>query len=111
MPIFSWSALVFGSMRSDTTGSMNLMTSSTIGLLFVAESVGSQGVLQSDGRGDFSGKDFLDLFALVGLETDDAAEALFLAGRGIVDISAGFDGAGIDAEEGQLRRRTGRSGV
>ena len=80
---------------------MNLMISSTIGLLFVAESIGSQGVLESDSRGDLAGEDFLDLFALVGLEADDAAEALFLAGRGIVDIGTGFDGAGIDAEEGQ----------
>jgi hypothetical protein len=70
-------------------------------MLFVAESIGSQSVLESDGGGDLSGEDFLDLFALVGLEADDAAEALFLARRRIVYISAGFDGSGIDAEECQ----------
>ena len=62
------------------------MTSRMIGFVFVAERVRGQGVLESDGCGDLAGKDFFDLFALVGLEAHDAAEALFFAGSGVIDI-------------------------
>ncbi len=59
-------------------------------------------VFESDRSCDLACKDLFDLFALVSLKADDAAEALFLACCSIVNISSCFDRSGVDAEEGQL---------
>ena len=76
MPIFSWSALVFGSMATEMTGSGKIMRSRMIGVLGIAERVAGGHVLQAHGRGDVAGADFLDLLALVGVHLQQAADAL-----------------------------------
>ena len=78
MPIFSWSALVFGSTATEITGSGNSMDSSTIGMLFVADRVAGRDILQTDGGADVARQNFVDLFALVGVHLQQTADALRL---------------------------------
>ncbi len=78
VPSFSWSALVFGSMAIEITGSGNSIDSRTIGWSS-SQSVSPVVVSRKpDGRGDVAGVDFLDLLALVGVHLQQAADALFL---------------------------------
>ena len=52
MPIFSWSALVFGSIAIAMTGSGKIMRSSVMTLSVRAQRVAGRDVLQADRRGD-----------------------------------------------------------
>ena len=56
---------------------------------------------EADGGGDFTREHFLYFFALVSLETHDAADSLFRAGRRVVYVRTGGECAGIHAEEGE----------
>ena len=68
--------LVFGSIASEMTGSGKSIDSSTIG--FFSSQIVSPVVtlLQADRRGDVARVDFLDLFALVGVHLQQAADPL-----------------------------------
>ena len=82
-PSFSWSALVFGSMASEITGSGKSIDSSRTGF-FSSLSVSPVVTdLEADGGGDVAGVDFLDLLALVGVHLQQAADALGLALGGV----------------------------
>ena len=74
-----------------------------------AQRVAGGDVLQADRGGDVAGADFLDLFALVGVHLQHAADALLLALDRVVHGVAGVQHARVDAEERQRSRRTGRS--
>ncbi len=55
MPIFSWSALVFGSTAIAMTGSGKIMRSSVITWSSGAQRVAGGDVFQTDRRGDVAG--------------------------------------------------------
>ena len=46
------------------------------GMLQVRERVAGEGLAQAHGGGDVAGRDLLDLLAMVGVQLDDAADAL-----------------------------------
>ena len=120
MPIFSWSALVFGSTATWITGSGKIIFSSVIIVVRIAQRVAGRRFLQADRRGDVAGADFLDVLALVRVHLQDAADALLAALDRVVDRVARIDDARIHAEEHELadervghdlereRRRTAR---
>jgi hypothetical protein len=62
MPIFSWSALVFGSTACEITGSGNTMRSSITMAVGVAQGFARGHVLQAHAGGDVAGADFVDFF-------------------------------------------------
>ena len=62
----------------------------------------------ADGRGDVARADRVDVFAVVGVHAQDAADALFLPAARVVDVLPLFEHAGIDAEVGQVAVRVGR---
>ena len=101
-PSFSWSALVFGSMASEMTGSGKSIDSSSTG--FFSSQIVSPVVdaLEPDRRGDVAGVDLLDFLTLVGVHLQEAADALVLALGGVVDRRAGRHHARVDADERQL---------
>ena len=76
MPIFSWSAFVFGSMATAMTGSGKFIASRIDRVRLVADRVARLHVLQAHGRRDVAGPDLLDLLALVGVHLEEAADAL-----------------------------------
>ena len=76
MPIFSWSALVFGSTATWITGSGKIIFSSVITFVRIAQRVAGRRFLQADGRRDVARAHFLDLLALVRVHLQDAAEPL-----------------------------------
>src|SRR3989344_1526731 len=78
MPIFSWSALVFGSIRKEITGSENE------GISFVREGMRGFSILKTNGSGYFSREYFLYLFSLVCLQAYDATKSLLLESCGVV---------------------------
>ena len=101
-PSFSWSALVFGSIASEITGSGKSIDSSRIGFFSSQQRVAGGHRLEADGGGDVAGVDFLDLLTLVGVHLQEAADALGLALGGVEHRGAGGQRARIDAEEGEL---------
>ena len=70
--------------------------------LFVAQGVAGGSVLQAHQGHDVTGACPLDVFTLVGVHLQDAADAFLLAGVGVVHAGAGLQAAGVDAEEGQV---------
>ena len=79
MPIFSWSALVFGSTAIEMTGSGKIMRSSV--MTWSCEHSVSPVVtsFRPTAAAMSPAQHFLDLFALVGVHLQDAADALLLA--------------------------------
>ena len=76
LPSFSWSDFVFGSMATWMTGSGNSMRSSTIGSLR-SQSVSPVVVFLKPTTGDdVAGHGHVEVFALVGVHQQDAADAL-----------------------------------
>ena len=63
------------------TGSGKIIFSRMIGVLLVAERVAGARVLEADGRVDVARVGLGELFALVGVHAQDAADALALAAR------------------------------
>jgi hypothetical protein len=81
-PILSWSALVFGSIAMEITGSGKVIRSSTMGC-FSSQRVSPVRESRSPlHRGDDAGEDVLDVFALVGVHEQQAADALVLVAGG-----------------------------
>ena len=76
MPIFSWSALVFGSTATVDHRLREVHLLERDDLVRVAQRVAGGRFLQADRRGDVAGAHFLDLLALVGVHLQDAADAL-----------------------------------
>ena len=69
-------------------------------LVGIAQRIAGAGLLQAGQRDDVAGKGFLDVFAVVRMHQQHAADALLaLAGR-IHDAGAARERAGIDAAEG-----------
>src|SRR5581483_279120 len=74
-------------------------------LLLVAERVARARVLQTDGRVDVARVGFRQLFTLVRVHTEDAADALALTARRVRDHRARRDRPRVDAEERQVAVR------
>ena len=72
------------------------------GVVDIAEGVAGVGLLEADRGGDVAGSDLVDLLARVGVELDDATDALPLVLARVVDVGAGLELAAVDTEEGQL---------
>ena len=70
--------------------------------IFIAQRVAGGDVLDADDRRDVAGVTGVDVLALVGLDLDQAADALALVGARIVNRVALCQLAGIDAEEDEL---------
>jgi hypothetical protein len=66
-----------------------------------AQRVAGGDVLQAHRGGDVAGAHFLDLFAVVGVHLQDAADALLLDLTGLYTCVADVERARVDAEEGQ----------
>ena len=98
----SWSAFVFGSILTSMTGSGKVIDSRITGWLRIGQGVTGEGVLEPDGRGDVAGVDGVDLFAVVGVHLEDAADPLLLALGRVEDVRAGLERARVDPEEGEL---------
>src|SRR5512132_3025788 len=86
--------------------------------LVVAERVARARVAHADGGVDVPRVADVDLFTLVGVHAEDAAEALALAARGVHHRLAALGRAGVDAEEGEIAEgivhhleREGREGL
>ena len=71
-------------------------------MIRVAQGVAGEGVLESDRGGDVAGVDGLDLFAVIGVHLEDAADPLLLALGGVEHVRAGLERARVDPEVGQL---------
>jgi hypothetical protein len=71
-------------------------------LVFAAQRVARDHILEAHCSGDVAGADFLDVGALAGMHLQQAADALALALGGQVDLVAGLQHAGIHAEEGEV---------
>ena len=80
MPSLSWSPFVFGSIACEMTGSGNVIDSSMIGDLLVAERVAGARVGQPDRRRDVARADRIDVFAMVGVHPQNAPDAFFAPG-------------------------------
>ena len=71
-------------------------------VILVAKRIAGGDVLDADDGGDVAGVTGIDVLALVGLNLDEAADALALVGARIVNGVALGERAGIDAEEDEL---------
>ena len=98
----SWSAFVLGSMATSMTGSGNVDRLEDDGVVRVRERVARVRLAQADGGSDVARGDLVDLLAMVGMQLDDAADALLAILRGVVDVRARAQPPAVDAEEGQL---------
>src|SRR4029077_5735743 len=71
-------------------------------LAFVAQRVAGIYALQPHARADVARIDFFNLFALVGGDLEQAADALAGALSGVVDIAAGLEDAGVHTNVGNV---------
>ena len=78
-----------------------------IGLAAIAQRVAGGGVLEAEAGDDVAGHGDVEVFALVGVHQQDAAEALAALLGGVVDLVALVDLAAVDPEVGQLAERVG----
>ena len=83
VPSFSWSTFVLGSIAWKMTGSGNVIDLEDDRLLLVAERVAGAGVAHADRRRDVARADRVDVFAMVGVHPQDAADALLAALRAL----------------------------
>ena len=89
-PIFSWSALVFGSTATEMTG-IGMVIFSSVMTFSRSHSVSPViDVLETHGRGDVAGAHFLDLAALVGVHLQQTPDAFFLVLVGTNTVSPEF---------------------
>ena len=109
MPIFSWSALVFGSTATLDDGIREGHGFKGDRGLLVAQGVTVDTFVQTDERVDVAGFGGVDRVLLVGVHLEDLADALLLALGGVEHVVAGLDGTGVDAHEHELAvERVGR---
>ena len=73
----------------------------------VAQRVAGGGVLEAEAGDDVAGHGHVEVFALVGVHQQDAAEALASLLGGVVDLVALVDLARVHPEVGQLAERVG----
>src|ERR1700722_5178288 len=99
-PSFSWSAFDFGSIALSLAGSGNSIFSGITGFAGGARRAPGGGFLEAGQGDDVAGKGFLDVFAVVGVHQQHAADALLAVARRIDDAGARAKRAGIDAAEG-----------
>ena len=66
------------------------------------ERVAGAGVLEADARGDVAGEDRVDVFAVVGVHLQDAADALLEPVVGVDDLRALLERARVDPEVREL---------
>ena len=64
--------------------------------------VAGGGVLQTNSSGDVAGVDLLQVFPMVGMHQQDAADTLTVALGAVEHGGTGVQGTGIDTEEAQL---------
>ena len=102
-PILSWSALVFGSIATEITGSGKSIVSSTIGRFGVAERVAGASRLEADHGGDVARAD-APRSPRAGWRASGAGgrSARVRPLRRVVDVHARLERAGIDAHEREL---------
>src|SRR4051812_47754871 len=100
MPIFSWSALVFGSTATSITGSGNSIRSRMIGAL-AAQRIAGGGVLETRQSDDVAGISHLDVLAVIGMHQKHAADLFLLVLDRVRDLRRGLELARVDAREGQ----------
>jgi hypothetical protein len=82
------------------TGSGNSIFSRITGLLRIAQRIAGADFLEARQRDDVAGEGFLDVFAVVGMHQQHAADAFLAVARRIDHAGAAFERAGIDAAEG-----------
>ena len=78
-------------------------------VLLVANRVARGDVLQADAGADVAGVDLADLFALVGVHLQQAADALAALASAVVNAVARLQVTRVHANERQLADDTGRS--
>ena len=100
-PIFSWSALVLGSTAISMTGSGNSIFSRMTGFDGIAQRVAGAGILETDESDDVAGVGLRDLFAVVGVHENHAADALGLVAGRVEQRYALAELARINAAEGE----------
>jgi hypothetical protein len=88
MPIFSWSALVFGSTATSMTGVRELHPLEDDRRVGRAERVAGGRVLEADQRDDVAGIGLLDVLAVVRVHQQHAADLLLLVLDGVEDGAA-----------------------
>src|SRR5690554_1943644 len=86
--------------RDDGLGELHALKDD--GILFVAEGITRGRRLEANSRGDISGVERLDLFAVIGVHEEEATDALLLALGRVEHGRAALDEAGVAAEEGEL---------
>jgi hypothetical protein len=101
-PILSWSAFVFGSMATCTTGSGELHGHQRDRLVRITERVARGGGFAADHGADIARAQFLEVCALVGVHFEQAAKALLAAGARIEHHVARVQHAAVHADEGKL---------
>ena len=84
MPIFSWSALVFGSIACGSPAPGNSIRSSMIDVVASHSVSPVDASFETDGRGDVAGAHFLDFLALVRVHLQHAADALLASATRVV---------------------------
>jgi hypothetical protein len=89
-------------MAMEITGSGKDGGSSWMSKSSIAERVARLDVLDADDGGDVARVNGIEFLALVGLDLDEAADAVALVGARIVNRGALGELAGIDAEEDEL---------
>ena len=67
-------------------------------IVFLAERVARARVLESDGGKNVAGKSFIDIFAMVGVHAENAAEAFLLVAARIIEIRPGLDAPRVNAK-------------
>ena len=91
-------------LRSDGDGDDGIWENHRLeggGVFLVAKGVAGLDVLESDDGHDVACLGGVDFLAVIGVHLDHAADALGLACEGVQDGIALFDGAGVDAGEGE----------
>src|SRR5450432_888770 len=71
-------------------------------LVFVAQRVAGVDALQTDAGTNVAGVDGIDFFTLVGVHLQQAADALAGGFAGVVNVAAGFQNSGINADVGDM---------
>ncbi len=90
------------------TGSGNVIDSSAIGDLLVAERIAGARVGESDRGRDVARADRIDILAMVGVHAQNAPDALLAAAARVQHVAALVEHARVDAEIREVAVRIGR---
>ena len=97
---FSRSALDFGSIAMEITGSGNSIFSRRSGV-FGAERIACAGVFKADASCDVAGIELIAFFSLVGMHFKQAGDALFFVFGRVEEVDPFCQRAAVDADECQ----------